>query len=260
MCILFLAINQDSDYPLIICANRDEFHQRPTQAAHFWPDNSNLLAGKDLEAGGSWLGVNKAGYFAAITNLRTGQPPSENKKSRGDLVMLALQSDSLINKQWLEQYSHQYNPFNLIYGSLHKLFCFNSASGQQTTLSDGFHAISNASMDDVWPKMTKGERGLESLVKSNQKIDKDKLLLLLQDQTKVELGHLPNTGIPVEWEQLLSSIFICSEKYGTRSSSLVLQKEDSSIEFLEVQYDVQGKQVNLSSFTFPLNTNYTNAD
>lgn len=255
MCILFLAINQHSDYPLIICANRDEFHHRPTKAAHFWTEYPDMLAGKDLQAGGSWLGINKAGKFAAITNLRTGRPLAENKKSRGELVTLTLAENSIITKDWLEHNCHQYNPFNLIYGRLQDLSCFNSGSGQQSVLKDGFHAISNGSMDDVWPKMAKGERQLESVVKSNKSIDAEVLLTLLMDQEKVESQDLPKTGLTTDWEHLLSSIFICSERYGTRSSSLILQKAESGIEFVEAEYDIQGNRVNQTLFSFSLNNN-----
>jgi len=156
MCILFLSIKQHPDYPLIICANRDEFHQRPTERAHFWQQYPHTLAGKDLQAGGSWLGINKAGYFAAITNIRTGNSPEVGKKSRGELVTWALKPNSIINEAWLQQYSQQYNPFNLIYGSLNNLACFNSILNEQTLLTEGIHAISNGSINDVWPKMTHG--------------------------------------------------------------------------------------------------------
>ena len=254
MCILFIAINQHPEYPLIICANRDEFHQRPTQSAHFWKQPNDILAGKDLQAGGSWLGITKTGQFAAITNIRNEEPTSQDKKSRGELVTMALadktMNTAVIDYKWLKQHSDEYNGFNLIYGNLQGLNCYNSVSKQQIQLSNGFHAISNGGMDDVWPKMAKGEKKLEAIVTSTDEINEEALLTILKDQTKANDTELPKTGIPEQWEQLLSSIFIVSEQYGTRSSSLLLQKSDASIKFTEVEYDNKGDQTSLNRFIF----------
>lgn len=241
MCILFLAINQHSKYPLVICANRDEFYQRPTSTAHFWPDNPAMLAGKDLQAGGSWLGVNQQGYFAAITNIRISGRPSSGKRSRGELVTMALQSDSKITVKWLKQYGEQYNPFNLVYGPLDSLVCYNSLTKKQVALADGFHAVSNGELDDIWPKMAKGEKQLEAIVNLDQPIEPEQLFSILKDQQKAELNLLPNTGVPLEWERLLSSIFINSKDYGTRSSCLILQQDNHAIEFIERQYNEKGE-------------------
>ncbi len=249
MCILFLAINQHPDHPLIICANRDEFYARPTLGVHFWPTKPHLLAGQDLQAGGSWLGINTLGTFAAITNIRTGNKQSSTKKSRGELVTLALEPNSSVDINWLKKHSDEYNPFNLIYGQLDQLNCFNSLLKQQTALSSGFHAISNGSLDDVWPKMAKGESRLEQIVSSNQTIKIDELLAILKDSTQAEDPLLPNTGIPIEWERKLSSIFINTSEYGTRSSGILLQNKNGEVEFIELTYDTNGNNGEQNSFT-----------
>ena len=246
MCILFLAINQHPIYPLLICANRDEF---PTMSAHFWPESPELLAGKDLEAGGSWLGINKQGYFAAVTNIRTGNKPSIDKKSRGELVTLALQEDSPINEDWLSHRCEQYNPFNLIYGSAVNLYCFNSVNREHRPLVDGFHAISNGSIDDIWPKMATGEKQLKAVVKSTNIIEPDTLFNILGDQSRPNYQQLPKSGISDQWELLLSSIFICSAEYGTRSSSLIMKKSDDATAFIEAEYDQLGTEVNRKYFS-----------
>ena len=248
MCILFLAINQHPDHPLIICANRDEFYERPTLGAHFWRDKPYLLAGQDLQAGGSWLGVTTEGQFAAITNIRTSIDQSQTKKSRGELVTLALEANSPIDINWLKQNSDEYNPFNLTYGSLSQLHCYNSLFKNQTKLTDGFHAISNGALDDVWPKMAKGERRLEQLVSTNQSINSDELFAILKDKTQAEDSQLPNTGIPLEWERKLSSIFINSPDYGTRSSCLIIQNKSREIEFIELTYDANGEKSEQNNF------------
>jgi len=249
MCILFLAIKQHPEYPMLICANRDEFHDRSTQSAHFWSEYPELLAGKDLEEGGSWFGINKDRKFAAITNIRSGNKLSEDKKSRGKLVTMSLLTNNNINQQWLEEHCDEYNPFNLIYGTLENLYYFNSITQEHTLLKEGFHAISNGSMDDIWPKMAKGERQLEAVVKSAVAINPANLLAILRDQSRPTNQQLPSTGISVQMEQLLSSIFICSTNYGTRSSSLILQKSDNSVEFIEAAYDRFGSEVNMNSFS-----------
>ena len=248
MCILFLAINQHPEHPLIICANRDEFYARPTLAAHFWSNKTHLLAGKDLKAGGSWLGINTNGQFAAITNIRTGSKQSSTKKSRGELVTLSLETESIIDLSWLKKHSDEYNPFNLIYGSLNHLKCYNSQIKQQVELSNGFHAISNGLLDDVWPKMAKGEQKLEKLVSSSKTINYDELFSILKDQTQAEDADLPDTGIALEWEKRLSAIFINSPEYGTRSSCILLLDKNNKIEFVEQAYNEQGQVAELCRF------------
>lgn len=250
MCILFLALKQHKDFPMIICANRDESHRRRTQSAHFWEENPQLLAGKDLQAGGSWLGVNKLGRFAAITNFRTASGMETDKKSRGELVTKALEENSAINEQWLKHHSDDYNHFNLIYGSAAEMFCYSSSNKSQIQLSDGFHAISNGAIDDIWPKMANGQRQLERIVKSTEDIAIDKLLAVLQDQSQAKVEELPDTGLTVEWEQLLSSIFIRNDNYGTRSSSLILQNKQALLTFFEVEYDQTGQQLEQHHFEF----------
>ncbi len=164
MCILFLAINAHPHYPLIVCANRDEFHHRPTQAAHWWPATAKsptLLAGKDLQAGGTWLGMSQTGQFAALTNIRTTSPES-TMRSRGELVTMALNQQISLN--WLKTHQHQYNPFNLVYQQQNQLYCFNSVTGENLHLHGGFFAVSNGSINDKWPKMSLGEKRLEQVV------------------------------------------------------------------------------------------------
>ncbi len=243
MCILFIAINQHADYPTIICANRDEFYARATQPADFWHDHPEILAGRDLKAGGSWLGVNKQGKFAAITNIRTGMANDPNKRSRGELVTMSLVNNSIINQTWLEQNSDDYNPFNLIYGSGQRLYCYNSENKQQVELNDGFHAISNGSLDDIWPKMAKGENELERAVLGKKQLVTDELFSILTDTTQANPSELPHTGIPIEWEQKLSSIFINVPDYGTRSSCLVLFNKAGQLEFVERTFDQTGQQI-----------------
>ncbi|WP_371186572.1 NRDE family protein [Thalassotalea maritima] len=242
MCILFIAIEQHPDYPLIIAANRDEFYQRPTQQAHIWHGPDGIYAGKDNQQGGTWLGINQRGEFAALTNIREQERHRDDATSRGELVVKALAGD--INHDWLLAHSDEYNPFNLVYQHQHTLYCYNSIDKTQTMIDEGFHAICNGHMDDVWPKMARGEQALETLVRQAKQqrlnIDKHALLALLKDPEQAPDYLLPDTGVGIDWERTLSSVFIQSSFYGTRSSAIVLKKNDNSFEFFEQSYNSQG--------------------
>ncbi|MEW6998299.1 NRDE family protein [Colwelliaceae bacterium BS250] len=248
MCILFIAINQHKDHPLIVAANRDEFHQRPTKSAYFWADDNKLLAGQDLQAGGTWLGINPEGQFAAITNIRDPKNNNPKAKTRGELVPLALQNNSPINESWLVANSDKYNPFNLIYSVNNQLYCFNSANNEHKLLESGFHAICNGSVNDVWPKMAKGEQLLEQLINEQQPVHAEHLFAIMQDSTQAPDELLPNTGVGIDWEKLLSSIFITSPTYGTRSTSILLQHQSGSIDFSEQSYTSDGDIFNKKQF------------
>lgn len=246
MCILFIAVEQHPEYPVIICANRDEFHQRPTQDMHWWPEQ-NILAGKDLQAGGTWLGVNSKGYFSALTNFRRPASFDKNKRSRGDLVVQALQKNDLEIQQHLSQYSHQYNDFNLVFGQLNNLQAFDSVQQKFVSLTPGFHSICNGALDDIWPKMAAGLATVESLVTKN-KLDIATLFSVMTDQALAETQDLPATGLSTELELLLSSIFIVSPEYGTRSTAIILQSKASDFSVFEHNYNNEGKVLSRNNF------------
>ncbi|MGB2740880.1 MAG: NRDE family protein [Cognaticolwellia sp.] len=250
MCILFIAVEQHPDYPVIICANRDEFHQRPTQDMHWWPEQ-NILAGKDLQAGGSWLGLSPEGYFSALTNFRRPASFDKNKRSRGDLVVQALQNDAQQTQQYLTQASSQYNDFNLVFGPLNNLQAFDSVQQKFITLKPGFHSVCNGALDDIWPKMASGLKAIETLVTENM-LDIETLFALMTNQARAEQQDLPNTGLSGELELLLSSIFIVSPDYGTRSSAIILQTTTGEVSVYEHNYNNQGKVLSDKCFSFNL--------
>ncbi|NKF52554.1 NRDE family protein [Shewanella sp. WXL01] len=250
MCILFIAVDTHPKYPLIVCANRDEFHHRPTQAAQYWQaDNTDkrILAGRDLQAGGTWLGVSETGQFAGLTNIRTAQAET-HLRSRGELVVNALVHQ--LDHQWLTEHAALYSPFNLIYEQQQTLFCFNSQQQTSIPLTKGFHAISNGALDEKWPKMAKGEQALEQLIKQQGELDINQLIEIMLDNSTAKDELLPQTGISLEWERLLSSIFIKHAEYGTRSTSVLLRDKCGSCSFTERRYDGKGR--NLGQQTFSL--------
>lgn len=247
MCILFIATKQHPDYPVIICANRDEFHQRPSQKMHWWQSN-NILAGKDLQAGGTWLGLNKAKQFSALTNYRQPLQFQPDKKSRGELVVNALTSATNEFKQQLSTTSTDYNGFNLIFGELDNLQVFDSVNNIYTNIDEGFHSICNGALDDIWPKMTLGVEQLKRLI-TQQTIDIEQLFLLLRDRQIAAKELLPATGLSTDLEELVSSIFITSPDYGTRSSVIILMNQQGNITIFERTYDNSGSVKSESDFT-----------
>ena len=236
MCILFFALKQHPSFPVIICANRDEFHQRPTKAMHFW-QSPKILSGKDLTAGGSWLGLSPQGRFSALTNFRQPEVFDPNKESRGNLVVQALIQTNQTMNQLLAKDSEKYNGFNLVYGQLDKLHYFDSVNKQCRQIPSGIHSLSNGALDDVWPKMALGQQQLSKFIqqqsKNHQGLDQglntDALFDLMKNAQQANTAQLPNTGLSQEWELFLSSIFIVSPEYGTRTTTIIMQNNEGDI-------------------------------
>ena len=248
MCILFIAIEQHLKYPLIICANRDEFHQRPTQALHVWHE-PKILAGKDLQAGGTWLGLSPSGRFAALTNFRKLPLSQEAKKSRGDLVLQALANTEDNLTEQLTQHANLYHGFNLIHGSLNNLYCYDSVNNKSHQLSKGVHSICNGALDDIWPKMTQGEKLLKDAIKLQGNISIEALFDLMTNDKQALPNLLPSTGLSEEWEQLLSSIFILSPTYGTRTTTILTQDTQGNVDVYDRSYNPLGDCVSKQNFT-----------
>lgn len=222
MCLIVFAWKLLPHCPLMLAANRDEFFARPTQAAGWWDDHPHVYAGRDLQAGGTWLGINRSGRVAALTNIRNGHPLREAKRSRGELVANFL-SNAIDACDYLDQVREQsgsYNGFNLIFGDEHALYWV--SNGEQTTyrpLEPGIYGLSNGSLDTPWPKLVRAKAQFSSLL--CQGAPDDAYFEMLSDTTRAADARLPDTGVSLEWERLLSPICIESEHYGTRASSLV---------------------------------------
>ena len=237
MCILFIAYRDHSRFPLIVLANRDEFYDRPTAPAARWADHPQITAGRDLVGGGTWLGVKDSGRFAAVTNYRD---PSrlEGTVTRGRLV-----SDFLIGEIPAAEYiemvateSARYSGFNLIVSDDDELLYFSNASGDKPRkLEPGVYGLSNHLLGTPWPKVSSGLAAFERLIESVE-ISKDAAFDLLADETLAADENLPDTGIGLEKERLLSSIFIRSPTYGTRSSTVVLIDSDGEVQLDERTY------------------------
>ena len=233
MCLILIAHDAHSDFPLVIAANRDEYYQRPTARAGFWQDHPRILAGRDLECMGTWLGVTRGGRFAALTNFRDPRERKTDAPSRGQLVSDYLKSDQR-PREYLEDIAMQalrYNGFNLLAGDIDGIFYFSNRAESVQQLSPGIHGLSNHLLDTPWPKVERGKRRLQAALAGEP--DAETLLDLLHDRELAPEGELPDTGIGLEMERVLSPALIVSQQYGTRSSTAVLFGEDGGVSFAE---------------------------
>lgn len=222
MCLIVFAWKLVPECPLVLAANRDEFFARPSQAAGWWEDHPDVYAGRDLQAGGTWLGINRAGRFAALTNIRKGGERRSDARSRGELVAGFLKSD-LSAEDYLDSVRERagdYNGFNLLLGDHERSYWYsNDDDGQLKQLEPGIYGLSNGSLDTPWPKVVRAKAQFSSLL--CQGAPDDAYFDMLSDTTRASDGRLPDTGVTLEWERLLSPICIESDDYGTRASTLL---------------------------------------
>ncbi|WP_347550213.1 NRDE family protein [Pseudalkalibacillus hwajinpoensis] len=234
MCLIAVALHAHENYPFVLIANRDEFYERPTKQAHFWEDIPELLAGRDLKSMGTWLGVTKKGKIAALTNYR--EPAEDTKeKSRGELT-----ADFLKSEQSAETYltkvgnkGDEYNGFNLLVGKFNELYYYSNRQNEIISMDDGVHAVSNHLMNTSWPKVDFIKEGLSHYLSHHEEFDINELLQLLKRAEPAPDDQLPNTGVPLEWERMLSPIFISSKLYGTRTQTVITISKEGNVTFAE---------------------------
>ncbi len=235
MCLIAIATRIHPIYPLIIAANRDEFYHRPTAPLAFWEDHPNILAGRDLQQNGTWLGMTKSGRFAAITNFREPSSTDSQAPSRGLLVSNFLVSDQR-PEEYLKAIHHsgkKYNGFNLVVGDMHELWWYSNKNTDIVKIETGIHVISNHLMDTPWPKTVKTKSGIQELCFQNTEVDPEDIFRLLADTNRPPDNELPDTGVGMAWERLLSSVFVSSDIYGTRSSTVILADRSGHTAFME---------------------------
>ena len=228
MCIVFLALNTpDNLGGFRVLANRDEFVARPTEPVQVWQGEDGLIAGRDLEAGGTWLGVTAAGRFAAITNVRAPGRYQTGARSRGALVLNWITGGSTLDAfaDELLADADTYNPFNLVFGTAAEMRLYDGVRGSVSTLAPGVHAISNGSPAEVWPKMQRGRDAYAAALAQGER-GSEALLPIARDAARADDTALPDTGVPKEIERRLSSVFIPHGDhgfghYGTVSTTLL---------------------------------------
>jgi uncharacterized protein with NRDE domain len=240
MCLITFAYKSHPKYSLILAGNRDEFYGRPTRKATFWRDENHpeILAGKDLEAGGTWLGVHKDGRWAALTNYRDPSIQKEDPPSRGALVLDYLKYNQTA-MEYLDEIAPvagEYNGFNLLLWDAKNFYHYCNHSKKVTIIKEGIHGLSNALLDTPWPKLTSANQQLEKIVQADN-LNKERLFELLSDDTLADEGELPVTGISKELEKAISSIFIKTDRYGSRCSTLLLIDKEGGIDFTERSFE-----------------------
>ena len=235
MCLILLAIDKHPEYKLVMAANRDEFYDRPSAPAHFWEQAPELLAGRDLRAGGTWLGMTRQGRLGMITNYRDPASIKQNAPSRGRLLshFLLTQDSSLDFLLGVQQERDQYNGFNLIVGDQNQLYWYSNRNGDPLPLTPGLYGLSNHLLDTPWPKVARGKDLMANLLAKQTHPSPSTLFRLLKDRTIPPDDTLPHTGVGLEWERMLSPIFISSPSYGTRSSTVLLIDQQDRVTFVE---------------------------
>ena len=264
MCLIGIAWKAHPDFPLIVAANRDEYHTRPTAPAAWWPDAPQLLAGRDLQSGGAWMGITRAGRFAALTNYRSATEIDANAPSRGALV-----ADFLTGAASPAQYASvvgaegaRYNGFNLLAGTLEQLWYVGNHGATPVALTPGVYGLSNALLDTPWPKVTSLKMALGAVL--GRVVSQDPLqstvsglvpdLFQALSSTRPSPDNaLPQTGVPVERERVLSSAMIIAPVYGTRASTVLCVARDGNVLWEERSITPAGEVAHSVCERFTLN-------
>lgn len=255
MCLIGFVWDSHPKYKLIFVSNRDEFYNRSSAPIHFWKESPDLIAGKDLEGGGTWLGTTRKGRFAAITNYRDPKNIKQNAPTRGMLTYNFLAGlDS--PEEYLSQISTKakdYNGFNLLVGDLLKgeLYFFSNYENKIKKVEKGIYGLSNALLNTPWHKVNKVKEKLTKITTENpERIESTLLLKTLIDKEMPEDSQVQQTGLPMRLEKMLSPMFIESEDYGTRASSVILLDRRNSLLFKERVY--KGENYRQEVFQFQI--------
>lgn len=250
MCLLVLAWRVLEDCPLLLAANRDELYDRPAAPAQFWPEAPQLLAGRDLLAGGTWLGVTRDGRFAAVTNYREARTVNPPPRSRGDLVRDYLLGGTSAGEyvRSLPAHAADYAGFNLLCGDRQSLWWYSNRGGPPQHLPPGIYGLSNDLLDTPWPKVQASKAALAGLCADGAASTRA-LLDLLQDRRTHPAAADPAIGLDTALAQALSAIFIETPRYGTRCSTVLRISADAGVELVERRHAPERGE---SQFRFPL--------
>jgi len=242
MCLILVGWQVHPAYPLVVAANRDEFHARPTASAAFW-DDAQVFGGRDLEAGGTWLGASRDGRFAAVTNVR--EPgAAKGKRSRGELT-----ARFLLDQQAAQTYAEaltpdDYSGFNLLLGDRETLAYVSNRDPGHQILNPGVYGLSNHRLDTPWPKLLKARENFSRAL--DRLPDETAFFELLADRSIEADDRLPDTGVPLAWERLLSAVFVQSPDYGTRASTLLLRNAAGDMVLYEKSFAADGSETQSS--------------
>ena len=255
MCFIVLAYRHHPRYRLVLATNRDEFYARPAAPAAFWDEAPTTLAGRDLQGGGTWMGVTRTGRVAALTNVREPGRHAQDAPTRGMLVadFLAGTLEPRAYLDALHPQADRYNGFNLLLGDTQNLFYFGNRATGIRVLEPGLYGLSNHLLDTPWPKVVKGKAALDAALNADV-VDPEALFALLADTQQAPDDALPDTGVGLPWERMLSPIFIESPTYGTRVSTIILIDHQGRVTFAERAYapGANGEPPVTRRFTFEI--------
>ena len=254
MCLILFSYDQHPAYRLVLAANRDESRDRPTGPASFWEEGNGILAGRDLEKGGTWMGVTRRGRWAAVTNYRDlTAPQQEEAPSRGQLVtdFLCGTAEPAVFMERLAEKADQYNGFNLLVGTLEEVAYLSNREGCMRILKPGLYGLSNHLLDTDWPKVERGKQAMRQALK-HETVAPEALLEIMADSTRPPDDQLPDTGLGLKRERKAAPIFISGAEYGTRSSTVLLISRAGKVTFAERSFD--GREPALRRYAFMLDS------
>jgi uncharacterized protein with NRDE domain len=248
MCLLVFAWNAARAHRLVLAGNRDEFHARPTSAMDWWP-TPRILAGRDLQSGGTWLAADDSGRFAVVTNYRSPLAPTPGAPSRGELIP-AFFAQNASPLDWLHRlrtHGERYAGFSLLLGTGDEIaYWSNRSDDPPRALEPGVYGLSNGLLDTPWPKLVRTRDRFRSLLTGAPTLDS--LLDLMCDPTVAEDHELPDTGLGLERERFLSSPFIVGPAYGTRCSTALTIDDSRRMQAAERSYAPDGSAVGTRRF------------
>ncbi len=255
MCLILFAHQAHRNYPVILAANRDEAYARPAAPAAFWDDHPDIYGGRDLEQGGTWLGLTRSGRIAAVTNYRNRNGGRSAPLSRGALVSGFLAGD-MDAEPYLEEVKAsgaQYNGYILIAGDLDALYWVSNRGPGVEKICPGVHGLSNHLLNTPWPKIKRSKQAMEALLDAGEAELTARLFEILADRSAAPDHELPDTGVGLQRERELSSNFISGGRYGTRASTVILVDKDGGVLYIERSFGSGGKPLGEVANRFPLN-------
>ena len=253
MCLILFAYQSHPVYRLILAANRDEFYDRPTAPMGFWDEAPQVVAGRDLKAGGVWFGITKDGRWTALTNFRDPARSRPDAVSRGMLASRFLLGEDSPRSylESLRKEADRYNGFNILVGDPISLYYFSNRAETFRPLLPGIHGLSNCFLDTPWPKVSRGKEALAQVISRPTMVVED-LFDVLSDRVQPEDADLPNTGVGKHWERVLSPRFIASPVYGTRCSTVLLIDNDNRVVLRERTFHSHSNAPDERSFEFQI--------
>jgi uncharacterized protein with NRDE domain len=245
MCLILFAWRAHPEYPLVFAGNRDEAYDRPSTTADFWSDAPGIYGGRDLEKGGTWLGLALSGRFAAVTNYRDGPPRRPADLSRGDLAAAFLRGagtpDDYLRS--VAPNGDRYGGYSLLVGNLDRLYYLSNRGPGLAEVAPGTHGLSNHLLDTPWPKIKLGKERLTTLLDASETKLIEGLFGALADRMPAADADLPDSGVGLQRERELSPAFIASERYGTRASTVVLIDRGNEVTFVERAFGPSGRSL-----------------